>query len=112
MTSNNYDLKKFNCAHFVAQWYSEKLNIEIPVIDEFELSFTRWMRKHFTPIDKPEENALVIMISNDASHTGVYADNGVYHNYKPRTKLGSVVHWDLGVVCRNYDEVKFYKWSR
>jgi len=108
----HYHPNDFNCAHFVAQWYSEKLNIEIPIIDEFELSFLRWMRKHFIVIDKPEINCLVHMQSDNTSHIGVYCDYGVYHNYKPTKSKGSVVHWDIGVIIRNYKKVTYWKWLK
>lgn len=100
----------FNCAHFVAKWYAEKLDIEIPIVDEFEISFVRWMRKHFVKINRPEENCLVTMNQNKTSHIGVYSDWGVYHNYKAGKALGSVVHWNLGVVKRNYQKVSYWKW--
>lgn len=89
----------YNCAGFVADWYSEKLNIKIPVHNCFELSFVRWLRNNFVQIDKPVDNCLVRMYQNKTSHIGVYADYGVYHNHKPaNVKNGSVVHWPLGVT--------------
>lgn len=112
MIGTHYDLENYNCAHFVAAWYSEKLNIEMKVTDEFGLSFLRWMRKHFTKIEKPENNCLVNMQSNKTTHIGVYSDYGVYHNYKAGKSKGSVVHWDMGVVNRNYNKVTFWKWSQ
>lgn len=112
MIGTHYHIDTFNCAHFVAHWYSDKLNIEIPIVDEFELSFIRWMRKHFTKIDKPENNCLVNMQSANSSHVGIYSDYGVYHNYKAGKSKGSVVHWDLGVITRNYEKVTYWKWSQ
>ena len=112
MIGTHYHVDNFNCANFVASWYHDKLNIEIPVTDVFELSFLRWMRKHFIEIDKPENDCLVRMESKGATHIGVYADNGVYHNYKVGKVKGSVVHWTLGVVNRNYNKVTFWKWSK
>ena len=110
MIGTHYNLKEYNCAHFVAEWYRDKLDIEIPVTDEFALSFLRWMRKHFIQVDKPENNNLVYMHSNKITHVGVYADYGVYHNYKAGKAKGSVVHWDIGVINRNYNKVTFWKW--
>lgn len=112
MIGIHYHPDNFNCAHFVAKWYLDKLNIEIPITDEFELSFVRWMRKHFVRIAKPEINCLVNMQSNNNSHIGIYDDYGVYHNYKIGNAKGSVVHWDIGVVKRNYKKVTFWKWSQ
>ena len=110
MIGKHYSLNDYNCAHFVADWYRDKLNIEIPVTDEFGLSFLRWMRKHFVKVDKPVTNDLVYMHSNNTAHIGVYADYGVYHNHKAGKAKGSVVHWDIGVINRNYDKVTFWKW--
>lgn len=112
MIGTHYNEVSYNCAHFVASWYDKKLNIKIPVIDEFDLSFMRWMRKHFTQIDKPEDNCLVKMKITNGVHIGVYSNNGVYHNYKIGNAKGSVVHWDLGVIKRNYEKVTFWKWSQ
>ncbi|MCP4984690.1 MAG: hypothetical protein GY928_01115 [Colwellia sp.] len=112
MIGRHYDLKNYNCAHFVADWYRTKMNIEIPIIDEFDISFLRWMRQHFTSINKPEENSVVYMVSNSGTHIGVFADNGVYHNYQTGKAKGAVVHWDLGVIIRNYNKVSFWKWSQ
>lgn len=33
------------------------------------------------------------------------------HTSKIGTKHGSVVHWDIGVINRNYDEVTYWVWS-
>ena len=100
----------FNCAHFVAKWYEKNLCIKIPVIDEFEISFVRWMRKHFQEIKKPENNCLVLMYKSGSNHVGIYSDYGVYHNYKAGKAHGSVVHWTMGVVARNYQKVTYWKW--
>ena len=110
MIGEHYHYKDFNCAHFVAKWYSERLNINIPIHNEFELSFLKWMRKHFVEINKPEANCLVYMHTDNNSHIGVYFDYGVYHNYKIGNAKGSVVHWDIGVVTRNYKKVTYWKW--
>ena len=112
MIGIHYNTVSFNCAHFVAKWYDEKLNVKITIIDEFELSFLRWMRKHFIQIDKPENDCLVNMQSDNSSHIGVFCDYGVYHNYKIGNAKGSVVHWDIGVVMRNYKKVTFWQWSQ
>lgn len=102
----------YNCAHFVADWYKNKLNIDIPVENEFELSFVRWLRNHFKQVNKPCNNSLVLMRQYKSMHVGVYADNGVYHNHKPVECKGSVVHWPLGVIKRNYEKVTYWVWSK
>jgi hypothetical protein len=102
----------YNCAHFVSEWYKEKLNIEIPTEGQFEMAFIRWLRNNFKKIDKPVENCLVRMKNGKENHIGVYADYGVYHNHKPQFSHGSVVHWTVGVTKRNYTEVSYWLWSQ
>jgi hypothetical protein len=112
MIGKHYSHTDYNCAHFVASWYEQKLNITIPVINEFELSFVMWMRKHFVRIEKPENNCLVKMSITNGTHIGVYSNYGVYHNYISGNKKGAVVHWNMGVINRNYNKVTFWKWSQ
>lgn len=111
MIGKHYSIN-YNCAHFVADWYFEKLNVVIPTEGQFELSFVRWLRTRFVKIDKQEENCLVLMKQNKISHIGIYAENGVYHNYKPTSSHGAVIHVPLGVVQRTYNEVTYWKWSQ
>lgn len=111
MIGRHYRRDGYNCAHFVADYYREKLNIEIPVVNEFDLSFMRWMRHNFIKSEKPVEHCLVLMVQDKQSHIGVYADAGVYHNYKPTVALGSVVHSQLGVIKRTYSQVSYWIWS-
>lgn len=112
MIGQHYSRTDFNCAGFVAQWYSEKLNIEIPVVNEFSRSFIVWMAKHFTEVTRPVENCLVLMVNMDGSyHIGVYSDGGVYHNFKPQKGYGAVCKWTLGSVRAYYSKVSFHKWS-
>lgn len=112
MIGKHYSLTQYNCAHFLAEWYKVKLDIEIPVFNEFEMSFLRWMRHNFKQVQNAEENCLVYMHRNHETHIGVYADYGVYHNYKPERAHGAVVHWPLGVVLRNYEKVTYWVWSK
>ncbi len=112
MIGKHYDYHNYNCAHFVAEWYREKLGINIPDGSVFELSFSRWMARHFVEISQPVENCLVTMKQHRDAHVGVYADYGVYHNHKIGNRAGSVVHWPLSVTQRNYKEVRFWQWSK
>lgn len=102
----------YNCGHFVSDFYREKLGIEIPTDNQFDISFVRWLRHNFKQVDKPVENCLVRMNNRRCNHIGVYADYGVYHNYKANNKHGAVVHWTLGVVKRNYEKVTYWIWSK
>lgn len=112
MIGKHYSRDEYNCAHFVAEYYSSKLNIHIPVLNEFELSFVSWLRHNFKQVISPVEHCLVRMKDNKTSHVGVYADNGVYHNYRTARCKGSVVHWPLGVTKRNYEKVTYWVWSK
>lgn len=113
MIGKNYRKHTYNCANFVSDWYLEKLNIKIPVVNEFDRSFLAWMRKHFEQVDKPNENDLVLMVNRDGSnHIGVYHDYGVIHNYKPTVAHGSVCWNTLGSIRGNYTQVRFYRWSQ
>lgn len=112
MIGTHYNALTFNCAHFVAEWYREKLDIHIDVVNEFDISFIRWMRLNFTQTPKPVDNCLVYMQSNGSSHIGIYSDYGVYHNYQNGKAKGSVVHWDLGTINRNYKKVTYWKWLK
>lgn len=112
MIGKHYQRDTYNCAHFVADYYRERLGVVIPVVNEFDLSFMKWMRQHFGQVDKPDENCLVLMQSDKVSHIGVYADRGVYHNYKPIKGKGSVVHTTIAVIKRNYHKVSYWKWLK
>lgn len=108
----HYNYETYNCAHYVSEWYSEKLNIEIPTYNQFDISFVRWLRHNFTEVLKPTDNCIVVMKDEKVNHIGIYCDYGVYHNYQVRGSNGSVVHWPLGVVKRNYKKVTYWLWSK
>ena len=111
MIGKHYVKHGYNCANFVADWYSERLNVNIPVINEFDRSFLVWMRKNFTDIPAPEDHCLVLMTNpTGGNHIGVYYDYGVYHNFKPNVGLGSVCKWTLGSINTYYPKVSFHKW--
>ena len=113
LIGKHYKKQSYNCAHFVSQWYKERLDIEIPVLNEFSRSFVIWLRKHFEPIPLPEDNCLVLMVNADGSyHIGVYYDLGVHHNFKPSIGHGAVCKWALSAVNTYYTKVSFHKWSQ
>lgn len=113
MIGRHYKKHGYNCANFVSDWYKEKLGIDIPVVNEFGLSFVIWMRKNFTDVSQPENHCLVLMVNTDGSyHVGVYFDYGIYHNFKHGQRHGSVCKWTLGSVRAFYKRVSFHKWSQ
>lgn len=107
----HYDLNNYNCAHFVADWYRDNLGIEIPVVNEFGLSFVMWLKRHFEIIKRPEQNCLVVMTNRDNSlHIGVFHDHMVHHNFKPATGKGSTCAWPLTSVKNEYVKVVYARW--
>lgn len=109
----HYVKDRYNCANFVSEWYRDKLGIEIPVINEFSRSFLVWMRRNFTDITTPENNCLVLMITNEGTyHVGVYESGGVWHNFRPSRGHGAVCKWTLGSIKAHYKRVSFHKWSK
>lgn len=113
MIGKHYIKHGYNCANFVAEWYEKHLNVNIPVVKEFDRSFMVWMRRNFTPITAPEDHCLVLMTNpTGGSHIGVYHDYGVHHNFKPNIGKGSVCKWTLGSIHTYYPKVSFHKWSQ
>ena len=111
LVGKHYKKHGYNCANFVAEWYEKHLNVNIPIINEFDRSFLVWMRRNFTDIKSPVEHCLVLMVNLDGGyHIGVYHDYGVYHNYKPTVGYGSVVKWTIGSVNTYYSKVSYHKW--
>lgn len=105
----------YNCASFVAEWYRDKLSIDLPVTGGFEFTrqFVVWMRKHFTEIKQPENHCLVLMQTIMGEyHVGVWYDYSVWHNVKPDNAQGGVCRWTLNAVKTNYQKVNFYQWSQ
>lgn len=113
MIGRHYSKHSYNCAHFVSDWYREKLGITVPVINEFDRSFVVWMRKHFSEIPKPKDHALVLMTNSDGGyHVGIYCENGVFHNFSDGVTSGAVCKWTLGTVINYYENrVRYYEWS-
>lgn len=113
MIGRSYRKHSYNCANFVSDWYKDKLDIDIPVINEFGRSFVVWMRRNFIDVTQPTENDLVLMVNRDGSyHIGVYHNYGVMHNFKTATSHGSVC-WDtMNAIKKTYREVTFHRWSK
>ena len=108
----HYSRENYNCAGFVAKWYKEKLNIEIPIVNEFGLSFMLWMKRNFVQVDKPVENCLIRMTTpTGENHIGVWHDHGVIHNFKHVGRHGAVCKWKLLSVKVYYREVSYWVWS-
>lgn len=113
LIGKHYNKKEYNCAHYVAEWYKERLDVSIVVENEFERSFLMWMRRHFADVKKPEDHCLVMMKQLDGSyHIGVYHNYRVHHNFKPVGGKGAVCSWTLGSIKSYYTEVSYHKWSK
>jgi len=84
MIGDRYDSETWNCTHEVSQWYSiNKKSEEIKFVDSknWDMKFVKWMRKNFTPVDKPKHGDLVVMRNKHVGglHIGVW-DNGMIHH--------------------------------
>lgn len=115
MIGKHYIKGKYDCAHFVAEWYREKLNITVPTDDVGGFSFVSWIRRHFSPVnDRPRENDLVIMTNIDGSfHIGVYSGRYVIHNYAGGdSEKGSSCKWKLSAIYSYYAKVRIMRWSK
>lgn len=115
MIGRHYVKDTYNCAHFVADWYREKLNVDVPTDNVFDRRFVIWLRKHFDQVDgSPMDHDLALMVNTDGTyHIGVYYENGVLHNFQRNINSnGSVCKWTLGTVMTYYNQVRFYRWSQ
>lgn len=114
MIGKHYSYSDYNCAHFVSEWFLVNKGIEIPVINEFGMSFLVWMRRHFTEIKNPKNGCLVYMqLYDDKKHVGVYNDGYVIHNYKASIRsCGAVCKVTTGQVEREYKKVSYWQWSK
>lgn len=114
MIGKHYVKNEYNCASFVAEWYREHLDVDLPVSDGFEFTrrFVVWMRKHFTEITQPVPHCLVLMETMMGEyHVGIWYDYSIWHNAKPDNAHGAVCRWTLNAVKTNYMRVSFYQWS-
>lgn len=103
----------YDCAHYVAEWYSTNCDIQIPVDGPFDLSFVRWLRKHFKPVKTPQNHDLVLMVNRGGGyHVGVFYNGRIYHNFKPAIGHGSVCDWSVLAVKSYYKKVVFGRWSQ
>ena len=110
MIGRHYDHDEYNCAHFVADWYRQKFNIDFPTGDTFSRGFALWIRRHFEPLNSPEQNCLVVAEQTDGSlHVGVYDNYNVLHNYKAGDRKGGVCRWSLGSMKRTYKKITFWR---
>jgi len=112
---DTYDVKMWNCTHEVAQWY--RLNdypVTITPVDSttWGMSFVRWMRKQFSPLDAPEQGALVLMTNRFSGglHVGVWDQNGVHHCYQPDDgSPGQAVRSPLSIVSVAHKNITFWR---
>jgi len=110
----HYNHNSYNCAHYVGEWYEKNLGIKIPVVNEFDRSFAKWLLSNFTEVKQPVYGDLTVMVNQDGSrHVGVYVDNHILHNYQPdNVKHGSVCETPLSLIKRRYKKVSYHRWSK
>lgn len=106
----NYSKSIYNCAHYAVEEHNKMhgTSIEIEEGDAWQVSFIRFMRKQFKPIDKPKEGCLVVMKTvDDSFHVGIYKDFAVHHNYNFGSS-GCVIISDMGSIRAEFKRVRFY----
>lgn len=104
--------KEYNCASWAIERLNELHNLDIKVTlgDEWQSQFIPFMRKLFTPVDRPVDGCLVVMKCIDGTmHLGVYEDYMVRHNYKAQEGCGSLIASDLGTIRSEFNKrIRFY----
>lgn len=96
----NYDRRFMNCAHFVADWY------KVPAPND-ERIFIKWMRRHFKPIDKPEEGCLIVC--GPPLHVGIYTDWAVQQAYNEPATGGQVMRMELSMFKQLHSNIRYYR---
>jgi hypothetical protein len=117
MIGDRYDIDKWNCTHEVSQWYALKgyPNAVQPVSSaDWDTKFVRWMRKHFTPIEKPEQACLVVMKNKFTGglHIGVWDRGMVHHCFQPGTGgPGQTIRSPLSLLKLNHVILRYGKYN-
>jgi hypothetical protein len=119
-----YDHDEFNCADFVAHVLENEFNhkIELPRASKHMREYSRQIITKMTdfveptPIEKPEENCLVLMKSRGLiAHVGIYVSEGmpspkVFHCMKD---FGSSLMHDIHFLdCIGLNVIGYYKWLK
>lgn len=115
MIGDRYDIDRWNCTHEVSQWYM--LNgyphlLKSVQGKDWDISFVRWMRKRFIPVDIPEQGALVLMKNRYSGglHVGVWDNNMVHHCYQPPgNHPGQTIRSPLGIIKTAHKEITFWR---
>lgn len=90
MIGDLYDIDHWNCTHEVSQWYAlhgYTTPVKFVSSAEWDSKFIIWMRRNFTPVNKPEQGSLVVMRNKYTGglHVGVWDNGMVHHCYQPST---------------------------
>lgn len=115
MIGDRYDIDRWNCTHEVAQWYQlhgyDAQLKNIPV-DRWDISFVRWMRKRFDPLNRPEQAALVLMHNKYTGglHVGVWDNGMVHHCYQPPGGTpGQTIRTPIGIIKTAHKNITFWR---
>lgn len=115
MIGDKYDTDNWNCTHEVSQWYviNGYPDILKPVSSsEWDISFVRFMRKRFEPLDKPEQAALVLMTNRYTGglHVGVWDRGMVHHCYLPSDRSpGQTIRSPIGIIKNSHKNITFWR---
>lgn len=117
MIGTLYDKDKWNCTHEVADWYKRHgyENAVTPVSsDKWGITFIRWMRNNFTPIDLPEHGSLVVMRNKfeGGLHIGVWDNGMIHHCFLPLTGgPGQTIRSPIHMVKLNHVILRYGKYN-
>lgn len=116
MIGDIYDFDNWNCTHEVAQWY--ELHGYGQVLTPVEKSkwdhrFVTWMRRHFSPIEKLEQGALVVMENRYGGglHIGVFDNGMIHHCFKPNNSIGQTIRTTLPMIKLTHKIVRYGKYN-
>lgn len=113
MIGDRYHPERWNCTHEVSQWYSIHGYTDIPdpvAPNEWDLRFVRWMRKRFTPVEKPSTGCLVLMTNkfSGGKHVGVWDNGMVHHCFQPPFGVGQTIRSPMSLIRAQHINITFW----
>lgn len=103
-----YDREHYNCSHVVAEYYRDRLGIELPSGSpaEWGLRFVKWMRARFTQSPHAVQDCLVLM-RGKTLHVGVYDDYMVMHGHT----VGQVIRTPVTLLKPLYQQITYWVYN-
>lgn len=104
LIGREYDRVSWNCATLVAQHFG----FELAPGEEWGTQFVLKVRRHFVPIARPVDGALVLMTGADhEQHVGVLQGATVLH----ADPMAQTCRTPLSLIKRQFQAVRFYQWQ-